>query len=328
MSRRKPLKQQMQIADTELAQARRFGDQTSVDMAAAKVEKLNTQLLAITARLAEQGTIGQFSAGVTTKSAEVLQRRKRSAVATDGVVQLPLVGAEKRASPNCLLRGAVFAVLKKGQRATLMREKVASQGGYEVLFSGIQLDQADLDVWLHCLHLSRDCLGEHVEVGLLPFLRGIGRTEGAASQEWLRDSLVRLGMAVIQVKHEGVTVMVADRMVVYEEREQVSKSTISLRVSPTMARLFGVARWTSIDSNVRTKLVGRPLAQWLHAFLATHAKPIALPVSTLRELSGSRTAELRLFRRTLRQAIVHLVNAGFLASWKITEDDRLQVLRA
>lgn len=135
-------------------------------------------------------------------------------------------------------------------------------------------------------------------------------------------------MAVIQVKHEGVTVMVADRMVVYEEREQVSKSTISLRVSPTMARLFGVARWTALDSNVRTKLLGRPLAQWLHAFLATHAKPIAISVAAIRELSGSKTAELRLFRRTLRQAIVHLVDAGFLTSWEITEEDRLTVVRA
>lgn len=95
---------------------------------------------------------------------------------------------------------------------------MASQNGYEILFSGMQLDQADLDVWLHCLHLSSGQLGKKVEVGLNAFLRDIGRTTGTASQNWLRDSLVRLGMAVIQVKHDGVTIMVSDRMVVYEER--------------------------------------------------------------------------------------------------------------
>jgi hypothetical protein len=163
---------------------------------------------------------------------------------------------------------------------------------------------------------------------MLQFLRDIGRTEGAASQEWLRESLVRLGMATIQVKHKDNTVMLADRMVVYEERNQISKSTIGLRVSPSMAGLFGVARWTALDMKVRAQLVGRPLAQWLHAFLATHRKPLPLALAKLRELSGSRTAELRLFRRTLKQAVVHLVSAGFLLDWEITSDDCLLATRS
>lgn len=328
MARKPSLTRRVQRAVVELNQADRYGDSATVDLATAMLSKLQAQEHAVSEKAAEVGSLGLFSPAQPMSSSEVIERRQRSAVSVGDVFQLPSLGDAKRPSPNCLLRSAIFSVMKKGDRALLMRERVAAQGGYEVFFSGAQLDQADLDVWLHCLYLSRDNLGEQVQVGLTTFLTAIGRTQGAASQAWLRDSLVRLGMAVIQVKSEGVTVMVSDRMVVYEEREQISKSTISLRVSPTMAKLFGIAQWTALDLKVRTKLVGKPLAQWLHAYLATHKKPIPAAVATLRELSGSRTGELREFRRTLKQAVAHLVEAGFLKSWALTVDDKLQVTRS
>lgn len=322
------LKQKLVQADRQVAQAVRYGDTDAVESATRSRRQVVVQLHKVQERVAERGTLGAFPDGTSLLAEDVLSRRKRSAVTIGETAQLPLVSDAKRASPNYLLRAAVFAVVEKGHRATLMRARVAAQDGFEVYFSGIQLDQADLDVWLHCLHLSSGRLGEKVDVGLLQFLRDIGRTEGAASQEWLRNSLVRLSMAVIQVKHEGVTVMVHDRMVVYEEREQVSKSAISLRVSPTMANLFGVARWTALDMSVRTRLVGQPFTQWLHAYLSTHAKPLPMPVSTLRELSGSRVSELRMFRRSLKQAADRLVAKGFLKRWELSADDKLQVERA
>jgi len=328
MARKTSITKRLKEAEFAVEQAHECGDREWMQSAADLASRLRSQAAIVREKMAERGTIGQFRDGTFVESREVIERRQRSAVTVGDRAMLPLVGSSKRASPNYLLRSAVFAVLKKGQRAALTRQRVASQNGYEILFSGMQLDQADLDVWLHCLHLSSGQLGKKVEVGLNAFLRDIGRTTGTASQNWLRDSLVRLGMAVIQVKHDGVTIMVSDRMVVYEEREQTSKSVIALMVSPTMARLFGVARWTALDLAIRTKLVGLPLAQWLHAYLATHAKPIPVALALLRELSGSRTAELRMFRRTLKLALGRLVDAGFLKMWEITADDKLNVIRA
>ena len=327
MALKQSLSKQLQAAEKDLEKALRYGDQESVDMAKARISSLEAQSMAAQRCLAERGTLGEFSSGSVATSAVVRERRKRSAVVVGGQCQLPLVADERRAAPNCVLRGAVFPAIKKGARALMLREPVAMQEGYEVIFSGGQLDQADLDVWLHCLHLSRDRLGERVDVGVRAFLDAIGRTDGAASHSWLRDSLVRLGMAVIQVKHEGRTVMLPDRMVVYDESEQVSKSTLSLRVSPTMAHLFGVASWTALEFDVRKLLVGKPLAQWLHAYLATHRQPIPIAVDTLRELSGSRAGELREFRRALKESVEKLVEVGFLRSWSINKDDRLHAVR-
>lgn len=319
---------QLKKLEQEAAASACYGDETGQAVAEQAASRVRRQLAVVADKKAETGTVGVFHGEVSASSHEVVARRKRSAITAGEVTQLPMVAANKRVSPNYLLRSAVFSVIEKGHRAMLLREKVAAQEGYEVFFSGMQLDQADLDVWLHCLHLSSGNLGQPIEVGLLSFLRDIGRTVGAANQEWLRNSLVRLSMAVIQVKHQGVTVMVPDRMVVYEEREQVSKSTIALRVSPVMANLFGVARWTALDLRVRTQLIGQPLTQWLHAYLATHAKPIPIPISTLRALSGSKVAELRMFRRALKQAGDRLVACGFLKSWTIDEDDRFLAGRA
>jgi hypothetical protein len=113
-----------------------------------------------------------------------------------------------------------------------------------------------------------------------------------------------------------------------KEKEQVSKSTIGLRVSPTMANLFGVARWTALDLGIRAQLIGQPLTQWLHAYLATHAKPLPIALSLLRSLSGSKVAELRMFRRSLKKAADRLVVCGFLKSWTINADDKFVGIRA
>lgn len=328
MAKSSSLQKQLSAAERFATESALHGDTQGAEEASARCASIRRQLVVVAEKQAELGTVGLFPGDVSVLSAEVKARRKRSAVTVGNVTQLPLVSDHNRVSPNYLLRSAVFSVIEKGHRAMLMRERVAAQDGYEVFFSGAQLDQADLDVWLHCLHLSAGKLGEPIEVGLLSFLRSIGRAAGSANQEWLRDSLVRLSMAVIQVKHQGVTVMVPDRMVVYEEKEQISKSTIGLRVSPTMANLFGVARWTALDLGIRAQLIGQPLTQWLHAYLATHAKPLPIALSLLRSLSGSKVAELRMFRRSLKKAADRLVACGFLKSWTVNADDKFVGIRA
>jgi hypothetical protein len=60
---------------------------------------------------------------------------------------------------------------------------------------------------------------------------------------------------------------------------------------------------------VRQALNGKPLAQWLHGFYATHAKPYPMRMETLLKLAGSEDANPRSAHQTLRQALGAVVEA-------------------
>jgi hypothetical protein len=57
-------------------------------------------------------------------------------------------------------------------------------------------------------------------------------------------------------------------------------------------------------------LVGKPLAQWLHGFYASHAKPYPMRVDTLLKLAGSEDESPSSGRQTLRKSLDALAQAS------------------
>ena len=74
---------------------------------------------------------------------------------TAATVRLPLWPEPARGVPNSVLRGALFAAIQSKDRQYLKGELLAVQQGIEIRFTGMQLDQSDLDVWEQALHLAR-----------------------------------------------------------------------------------------------------------------------------------------------------------------------------
>ena len=58
-----------------------------------------------------------------------------------------------------------------------------------------------------------------------------------------------------------------------------------------------------MDWAVRMALSGQPLAQWVHGFYATHAKPYPISVAKLHQLCGSETEEMWKFKQLLARAL-------------------------
>ncbi|WP_419581661.1 plasmid replication initiator TrfA [Stutzerimonas stutzeri] len=80
-------------------------------------------------------------------------------------------------------------------------------------------------------------------------------------------------------------------------------------MNPSLRVLFLTDQFTDVDWSVRQALRGRPLAQWLHGFYATHARPYDLKVETLHRLCGSRSACITDFKKDLRRALDCVGNA-------------------
>ena len=93
-----------------------------------------------------------------------------------------------------------------------------------------------------------------------------------------------------------------------------------LEINPKLAKFFGRSRWTQIDWEQRQRLRGKPLALWLHGFYASHAAPYPLTVAYLHKLSGSRTKQLRYFKKNLLQALRDLEAAGGIKAFEIRDE--------
>ena len=234
------------------------------------------------------------------------------------VIQLPLWPEAKRGAPNAVLRAALFAAIQgKGRQYILRKELIATQDGVTIRYTGGQLDQADLDVWEQALHLARTpALGTRCRFTEKGFLKALGRQPGKSGREWLRAALARLTATAVEIS-DGRRTYGGNLMNFY--RDDATGRTV-LEINPKLAPFFGRSQWTQIDWEQRQRLRGKPLALWLHGFYATHAAPYPLRVAYLHKLSGSRTKELRYFKKNLRQALRDLEAIGAIKGFEIRDD--------
>ena len=226
------------------------------------------------------------------------------------VVMLPIWPDAVRAVPNGMLRSALFGAIRRGSRRYMERARIAALEGIEIFYTGQRLDQGDLDVWETILHLARlQGLGNQCRVTAYQLLKAIGKADTGGNREVLHIRLMRLKATSVEFEQSryGYAGSLIDE--VYRDKE--TREYI-FRVNPKLRALFEPDQFTQIDWVVRRELDGKPLAQWLHGFYASHAKPYPVSVAKLRELCGSEAESLRHFREDLREALDAVVKAGMV----------------
>lgn len=237
--------------------------------------------------------------------------------------QLPMWGERIRGVPNSVLRSALFTATKRGKRQYFEGVQIASVDGVTVVFTGPRLDQADLDVWEQCLHLARtEGLGNTIQFTAYGFLKAIGRDTGKAQREWLKGAFRRLRTSDVELS-DGKRTFFGTLISHGQKNEETEKYELVL--NPKIASLYNDDGWTGQDWEQRKKLMGKPLALWLHGFYSSHAKPYDYKIDTLYKLCGSEAKEMKEFKRTLSESLPHLCEA---TGWNCRiEDDKLQVFK-
>lgn len=224
--------------------------------------------------------------------------------------------------PNDILRSALFGV---SERIFRREEKVASIEGLDVfMVRGFRPTQAHLDVWEHCLALAaRHGTGKKIRFTAYSFLKAIDRSTGKSDYKWLKETIDDLAGCLVKISngrysYSGTLIQDGFR------DEQTDEYVIS--INERLALLFMGNNWTALNGGQRKLLRNRPLAQWLHAFYSTHAKPHRYKVEKIRELCGSEVAELKKFRQILRRALKQLSE---VTGWTclIDENDCVVVIR-
>lgn len=255
--------------------------------------------------------VNDFAERVDAIRARAMQKAERvplpGAPLPAEAARLPLWPQPVRAVPNGFLRSSLFGVIAKGKRRYLQGELVAAVSGIEIRYSGQRLDQGDLDMWACLLHAVRlQELGSRCRVTSYALLKLMGRSDTGKNRATLQARIERLVATALTVKQGRYSYI--GSLIGFAVKDEETQGWV-IELDHRLRSLFADDQFTQIEWAVRHDLDGYQLAQWLHGFYASHAKPFPLKVETLHKLCGSEMVRMDHFREKLRKALGALTEA-------------------
>ena len=273
-----------------------------------------SDLLAGVADPKARAALSRIQQGIEARGAQAVQATAKPKSAE--IIQLPLWPEPARGVPNSALRGALFAAIQGKDRQYMDGAMLAITKDMQIRFTGMQLDQSDMDVWELALHLARQHpLGTRCEFTMHGFLKALGRSAGKKDHERMKGVFRRLAGAVMEITHNRMTY--GGTLLEFYRDEDTGRCV--LEINPKLKKLYD-AGWTAIDWQQRQQLNRKPLALWLHGFYASHAEPYPVKVETLHRLSGSRNKDVWGFKRDLKKALDQLQAIGAITGYEISGD--------
>ncbi|WP_247709560.1 plasmid replication initiator TrfA [Caldimonas thermodepolymerans] len=216
--------------------------------------------------------------------------------------------------PNGFLRSALFGAIAKGRRRYINGEDLAAVDGVTIRYKGERLDQGDLDVWESVLHavrlqeLGSRCrvtsyallklmgktdtgknranqeLGSRCRVTSYALLKLMGKTDTGKNRATLQTRIERLVANAVTVKQGRYTYI--GGLIRFAAKDEETQEWV-IELDEKLRPLFAADQFTQVEWAVRHALDGHQLAQWLHGFYASHAKPFPIKIETLHRLCGS-----------------------------------------
>jgi hypothetical protein len=241
------------------------------------------------------------------------------------VYQLSLWKDPQRGVPNEFVRSALFPAIPLNKAIYVERQTIFSQDGFTITFTGKQLTQADLDVYEGIMHIARGITeGNKIRFTAHHLLKLIGRHTGKTQHEWLLTVLERLTATSVGIVRNNQKVFWGSLLP--KGSADLKDGKFVVEISREMIQLFSRG-YTVIEWEHRRQLGKKPLAQALHGWIYSHARPYPVTVQYLKELTGSKTRNLKVFRYNLKVALEAIKETGAITAWHISEDDKVLITR-
>jgi TrfA protein len=238
-----------------------------------------------------------------------IERERESAQ----VIQLPLWPESKRGSPNSFARSALFAAIKK--RKFVKNALIFSQQNFSVKFTGEQLNQEDMTVWLTLVDLARKHpLGTECSFTAYGILKHMGLAVGKTGRDVLEDNVRRLTACMVEIETSKLIYggSLIDDFVIDKDTKRYK-----ITLNKKLINIFGENDWTALNWEQRKKLRNKPLALSLHEYYSTHEFPKPLTVEFLYNKTGSTNSDRYGFKRDLKKALEEIIKIGFLESYSV-----------
>jgi len=187
------------------------------------------------------------------------------------IIQLPLWRDEKRGSPNSFLRSALFAAIQSKDRVFIKDALIFSQQGYTVKFTGEQLNQEDMTVWLALIDLAKlHPLGTECSFTAYSILKHIGLSVGGREHERLRICIERMTACMVKIENDR---SIYGGNLVHTFNIDKDTKHYKVQLNRDLIRLFGENDWTAINWEQRKQLKNKPLSLKLHEYYSSHEYP-------------------------------------------------------
>jgi hypothetical protein len=242
---------------------------------------------------------------------------------------LPEIFEDKRAIPNCFLRGALFGMVRKGRRALVKDEPIFTMSQYGVAFSGEHLDQNDLEVWDTLMYLAKERnIDSELRITLYDLCQQLKIRDNNINRDAVVKRIERLKFGTVKISTEKQMFFGSLINNGYINTEGDGKLVIEY--NKKLTPLFTDNDYTLISADIRHLLGDNQLARWLYNFYESHKEPIPFAIDFIRQLCRS-DSELKGFKQKLKIALeevkkAHLsVNQKSKWSYEITDKNYLLV---
>ena len=227
---------------------------------------------------------------------------------------LPEIFEEKRAIPNCFLRGALFGMVRKGRRALVESKPIFTMSQYEVSFSGSELDQNDLEVWDTLMYLAKERhVDNELRITLYDLCKQLRIKDNNVNREAVVKRIERLKFGTVKIStsnqkffgsliNNGYVSTALDGKLVIEYNKKLTP-------------LFVDNDYTYISADIRHLLGSNQLARWLYNFYESHKEPIPFNIDFIRKLCRS-DSELKGFKQKLKLSLEEVRKAHLAVNRK------------
>ncbi len=227
---------------------------------------------------------------------------------------LPDIFEDKRAIPNCFLRGALFGMVRKGRRALVENQPIFTMSQYQVSFSGSEMDQNDLEVWDTLMYLAKERkVDSELRITLYNLCQNMRMPDNGINRKTLVSRVRRLAFGQVSITANGKEYFgsLIDDGYIDEEGD----GKLVIRYNKKLAPLFTDGDYTLISADIRHLLGDNQLARWLYNFYESHTQPIPFDIDFIRKLCRS-DSELKGFKQKLKIALEEVKKAHLSVNHK------------
>ena len=236
---------------------------------------------------------------------------------------LPKIFEEKRAIPNCFLRGALFGMVRKGRRSLVKDEPIFTMSQYEVAFSGEHLDQNDLELWDTLIYLAKQRnVDSELRITLYELCQQMRLTDAKSNYERLTNRAKRLVFGKVSIKTGTKEFFGGLINNVYIDTAGDGKLVIEY--NKKLMPLFVDGDYTLISADIRHLLGDNQLARWLYNFYESHNQPMPFALNFIQKLCRSET-EAKDFKRKLKNALEEVKKAHLAVNLKSKWDYEITI---
>lgn len=254
--------------------------------------------------------IQEFKKHLVTKEQRQKAEEEAKLLGTTMQQLLPEIFEDRRAIPNCFLRGALFGMVRKGRRALVENQPIFTMSQYEVSFSGSEMDQNDLEIWDTLIYLAKNRnIDSELRITLYDLCQQMRLSPTQKTYERLVARVQRLQFGQVKINKDKKQFGGSLINNYYIDTDGDGKLVIEY--NKKLMPLFVDGDYTLISADIRHLLGDNQLARWLYNFYESHNQPIPFAINFIQKLCRSES-EPKEFKRLLKNAS-ELVKKAHLA---------------